>query len=87
MTDPRWNASNLESEGVKVDEATASLGDMLLVDESHPAIELMHFNATLLGMDVAAQPKVDGRYYRISRSLMEACCRSLRDHVYCARPP
>ena len=74
---PKWNASNLESEGVlHVDN-----NSWVFVNKEHPIISLLRHNASLVGCNIDEQPLIDDEWFKVSRQVLGACCHTLRAKV------
>jgi hypothetical protein len=74
---PRWNAANLETEGVR------DHNQSVLVHQEHPVIEFIRqndFNPVYCPCRIDDQKKLDGEWYLLSRLLFTTCCSSLRQH-------
>jgi hypothetical protein len=73
----KWNKNNLESEGtMEVPGAP-----YIFVDQEHPAVALLRHNADLIGCDIDKQPKMDNKWFKITRQVMSTCCQTLRAKV------
>jgi len=74
---PRWNASNLETEGVM----NVENNPFLFVHETHPVIALLRHNSALVGCQIDAQPKIDDEWFKVTRQVFAASCQTLRTKV------
>lgn len=77
MEYPRWNATNLEKEGV-MDVANCPY---VFVSQDHPIIALLRSNASLIGCNIDDQPKIDNEWFKVTRQVLAACCQTLRSKV------
>jgi hypothetical protein len=75
---PKWNATNLETEGIAPCRTTSSAS---LVDKAHPIINLLQHNAAFIGCDISKQPLVKDQYHKISNQVIAACCNTIRMKV------
>lgn len=74
---PRWNASNLESEGIlNVDN-----NSWVFVNKDHPIVSLLRHNAGLVGCNIDEQPLIDDEWFKVSRQVVGSCCHTLRTRV------
>ena len=73
----RWNASNLETEGiVPVPKQAYSF-----VEKGHPLISLLRHNAENLGFNIDDQLLVDGKFYKVSNEVIASCCHVIRTKI------
>jgi hypothetical protein len=77
MEYPRWNATNLEKEGV-MDVANCPY---VFVSQDHPIIALLRSNSSLIGCNIDDQPKIDNEWFKVTRQVLAACCQTLRSKV------
>jgi len=74
---PSWNALNLETEGV----VEAPGMPYLYVIDTHPTIRVLESNAELINANIRDHPIINGRWYRVAKTLFNALCNTLRNHV------
>ena len=74
---PRWNANNLEKEGV-MEVANCPY---VFVSQDHPIIALLRSNSSLIGCNIDEQPKIDNEWFKVTRQVLAACCQTLRAKV------
>lgn len=74
---PKWNSSNLETEGV-MDVANCPY---VFVHQDHPIIALLRSNSALIGCNIDEQPKIDNEWFKVTRQVLAACCQTLRQKV------
>lgn len=55
---PKYNASNIETEGV----LEVQNCPYVFVHQDHPVISLLRHNASLIGCNIDAQPKIDNEW-------------------------
>lgn len=53
----------------------------VFVNESHPVINLLRVNKSLLGVDIDEIPKMDNQWYKITAPLMQTSCDIIRNKV------
>jgi hypothetical protein len=70
---PGYNYFNLETQGVLSVRGT----DFAFVHQSHPFVNLLHFNKDIIGTDILDNPKIED-YFRISKNTMEHCVKTLK---------
>jgi len=73
----KWNKANLEKEGV-IDVPNQPF---YFVHMNHPAIGVLRYNQDMIGCEVDKMPMVDKQWYKITRSVMGECCKTLRQQV------
>lgn len=73
----KWNASNLETEGV----IDVNNQPFLFVHKEHPAIGLLRHNAEKIGGPIDKMPLLDGEWYKLTRQVMGTCVDTLRTKV------
>jgi len=73
----KWNKANLEKEGV-IDVPNQPF---YFVHMSHPAIGLLRCNQDMIGCEVDKMPVVDKQWFKITRTVMGECCKTLRSQV------
>jgi len=73
----KWNNSNLEEEGV----IPVPNHPFLFVHLNHPVVGLLRHNSELIGCDVDKMPRMEGQYIRLTRQVMNECCKTLRTQV------
>lgn len=72
-----WNSSNLEEHGVM----GANGHPFVLISVRHPVVGLLRYNQEIIGTDVDKLPKIEGEFIKISRQVLNECCRNLRASV------
>ena len=55
---PKYNATNIETEGV----LEVQNCPYVFVHQDHPVISLLRHNASLIGCNIDAQPKIDNEW-------------------------
>jgi hypothetical protein len=73
----KWNKQNLEKEGV-IDVPNQPF---YFVHMSHPAIGLLRHNQDMIGCDLDKMTLVDKQWFKITRTVMGECCKTLRSQV------
>ena len=53
----------------------------MFVRENHPVINLLRINKNLLGVDVDEQPKMDGEWHKVTQSLFDSSCDTIRNRI------
>ncbi len=53
----------------------------VFVRENHPVINLLRINKNLLGVDVDEQPKMDGEWHKVTQSLFDSSCDTIRNRI------
>lgn len=74
---PEYTAQNLETHNTM----EVRNHPVVFVDVGHPVIALLRHNADLLGCNIDEQELVQGRWHTVSKQVMTACCKTLRDKV------
>lgn len=72
-----WNRTNLETEGV----IPVPNQPFVFVHMNHPAVGVLRFNSELIGCDIDKQPRIDQQYYKVTRQVLNECCKTLRAKV------
>lgn len=72
-----YNASNLETQGVLEVKACP----YVFVKDTHPIIAVLRANTDLIGTHIDSMPKIDGEWYKISRTVLQQCCSALRTQI------
>jgi len=73
----KWNKQNLEKEGV-IDIPNQPFN---FVHMNHPVIGLLRHNQDMIGCDIEKQPMLDKQWFKLSRTVMSECCKTLRTQV------
>jgi hypothetical protein len=74
---PKYNASNLETEGV----LNVEHNPWVFVHQDHPIIDILRANTSLIGCKLEDQPKIDHEWYKVARQVLSVCCMALRKDV------
>lgn len=53
----------------------------VFVHEAHPIISLLRANPDVLGSEVTDDKRIDGEWFKVSKTVLSACCNTLRDKV------
>ena len=53
----------------------------VFVHESHPVINLLRINKHIVGVDVDDQPKMDGQWHKITQSLFDSSCDTIKTRI------
>lgn len=53
----------------------------VFVHENHPVVSLLRANSDLLGHEMTDDRKVDGEWFKISKSVLATCCNTLKSRV------
>ena len=73
----KWNKQNLEKEGV-IELPNQPFN---FVHMNHPVIGLLRHNQDMIGCDIEKQPMLDKQWFKLSRTVMGECCKTLRTQV------
>ena len=73
----KWNKQNLEKEGV-IDIPNQPF---YFVHMNHPVIGLLRHNQDMITCDVDKMPMVDKQWFKLSRQVLNECCKTLRQQV------
>lgn len=74
---PLYNTHNLDTEGV----LTVTGQTYAFVDQDHPVIDLLRTNADVLNQNIEANGLIDGKWYKVSKQVLQTCCKELRQNV------
>lgn len=72
-----YNATNLETQGI----LEVQNCPYVFVKDTHPIVAVLRVNPDIIGTYIDNQPKIDGEWYKISRSVLEQCCHALKTQV------
>jgi hypothetical protein len=53
----------------------------VFVHENHPVISLLKANADLLGTEITEDKRIDGEWYKVSKTVLSTCCNTLKSKV------
>lgn len=53
----------------------------VFVHENHPVINLLRINKHVVGVDVDKQPKMDGQWHKITQSLFDSSCDTIKTRI------
>jgi len=53
----------------------------VFVHENHPVISLLKANSDLLGTEISEDKRIDGEWYKVSKTVLATCCNTLRSKV------
>lgn len=73
----KFNANNLETEDV----LPVPNCSWVFVDKAHPVINLLRVNKHLVGFDIDDMPLMDSRYHKVTNTLMQTSCDTLRTKI------
>ena len=74
---PQYTAANLETEGIM----NVNNQGWCFIDQEHPAVPLMRYNAPILGCDIDSQVKMEDNWFKVSRQVLKVCCDTIREKV------
>lgn len=74
---PQYTASNLETFGV----VPVNGQPFVFIDCDHPVISLLRHNSHLIGCDIDTQKRMDDKYFKIAKQVLQGCCETLRRKV------
>ena len=74
---PGFNGNNLETNEVM----DVNNAPYVFVRENHPAIALLRANKDLLGSDIDEQPKIDNEWFKVTKTVFQTCCNTLRKKI------
>jgi len=74
---PQYTAANLDTEGVMPVNNQA----FVFIDCAHPVVSILRNNAHLIGCDIDQQKRIDGTWYKISKQVLQTCCKTIREKV------
>jgi len=72
-----YNERNLDSHNV----LPVANQNYVFVHENHPVVSLLKANADLLGTDLTEDKRIDGEWFKVSKSVLSTCCNTLRSKV------
>ena len=72
-----YNERNLDSHNVLL----VANQNYVFVHENHPIISLLKVNSDLLGSEVSDDKRIDGEWFKVSKSVVSTCCNTLRTKV------
>ena len=72
-----YNDSNLGTHNV----LEIANQNYVFVHENHPVVSLLKANADLLGTEMTDDKKVDGEWFKVSKSVLSTCCNTLKSKV------
>lgn len=72
-----YNERNLDTHNV-LEVANQSY---VFVHENHPVISLLKANADLLGTEINEDKRIDGEWYKVSKTVLSTCCSTLKSKV------
>jgi len=72
-----YNERNLDTHNV----LEVANQNYVFVHENHPVISLLKANADLLGTEINEEKRIDGEWYKVSKSVLSTCCSTLKSKV------
>ena len=72
-----YNERNLDSHNV----LPVANQNYVFVHENHPVISLLKANADLLGTEITEDRRIDGEWYKVSKTVLSTCCNTLKSKV------
>ena len=72
-----YNERNLDSHNV----LPVANQNYVFVHENHPVISLLKANSDLLGTEITEDKRIDGEWYKVSKTVLSTCCNTLRSKV------
>jgi hypothetical protein len=72
-----YNAANLETQGV----LEVKQCPYVFVKDTHPIVDVLRINRDLIGSDIDTHQKIDNEWFKVSRQVMQECCKALRSKV------
>jgi hypothetical protein len=72
-----YNERNLEDHNV----LPVTGQNYVFVHENHPVISLLKANADLLGTELKEDQRIDGEWYKVSKTVLSTCCNTLKQKV------
>ena len=79
---PGWDPTTLETTEVLACPDYACV----FVRDDHPVVRVLRHNENVLNVRMDAVPKIDGRWYKVTRPLMERTCEILRAYFIARHP-
>jgi hypothetical protein len=72
-----YNERNLDTHNV----LPVANQNYVFVHENHPAISLLKANSDLLGAEITDERRIDGEWYKVTKSVLSTCCNTLKSKV------
>ena len=72
-----YNERNLDSHNV----LPVANQNYVFVHEKHPVISLLKANSDLLGSEISEDKRIDGEWYKVSKTVLSTCCNTLKTKV------
>ena len=72
-----YNNTNLESHNV----LEVNNQNYVFVHEHHPVISLLKANSDLLGTELRDDQRIDGEWFKVSKTVLSTCCNTLKSKV------
>ena len=72
-----YNETNLASHNV----LEIANQNYVFVHENHPVVSLLKANSDLLGTEMTDDRKVDGEWFKVSKTVLATCCNTLKSRV------
>jgi hypothetical protein len=72
-----YNERNLDTHNV----LPVANQNYVFVHEHHPVISLLKANADLLGTEITEEKRIDGEWYKVSKTVLSTCCNTLKSKV------
>jgi hypothetical protein len=72
-----YNERNLDTHNV----LPVANANYVFVHENHPVISLLKANADLLGSEINDERRIDGEWFKVSKTVLSTCCSTLKSKV------
>jgi hypothetical protein len=72
-----YNERNLDTHNV----LPVANQNYVFVHENHPVISLLKANADLLGTEINDDKRIDGEWFKVSKTVLSTCCNTLKSKV------
>ena len=72
-----YNERNLDTHNV----LPVANQNYVFVHENHPVISLLKANSDLLGTEITEDKRIDGEWYKVSKTVLATCCNTLKSKV------
>lgn len=72
-----YNEKNLSTHNV----LEVANQNYVFVHENHPVISLLKANSDLLGTELKDEQRIDGEWFKVSKTVLSTCCNTLKQKV------
>ena len=72
-----YNERNLDTHNV----LPVANANYVFVHENHPVISLLKANSDLLGTEISDERRIDGEWFKVSKTVLSTCCSTLKSKV------